>query len=166
MRTERDAVAQDGVRLPVELVVAVHHHLRRQLLPCKRDHEVRPEGRLLSENLVGGRGAVHPHGRREDRASDTGAPARLPYARRSHHREVHRSLGVARRDVHIGHRREVEHGIRALERPHEPVEVEDVDFDVPDVGSVRCRDIQHGDVVPGGDEVIDDVRADETRSRR
>ena len=113
-RTEGNAVAQHGVRTTEQRCVVAAEHLGRDLL---RHVEVaiglQVEPRVLVD-LVAVRRGVHPDGARHDHAPGVGAPSGLEHPRDAE-RVERDALGRVGDDVvDVGHRGEVEHGVRAL----------------------------------------------------
>ncbi len=68
--------------------------------------------------------------------------------------------------VHVGHRREVEHGLRVLHRVGDGVLVEHVDVGPLRLGLHRRLRVDDPDLVAGAEQRVDDVRTDETGAAR
>ncbi len=160
-RPERDAVAQHRVRAAEQGRVVAAEHLRGDLL---RHVEVAVgleiERRALVDDVAVGRG-VHPDRARDDDPARIGAPRRFQHA--GDPQGVERdALGRIGDDVvHVGHRREVEHRLRVLDRVGDGVLVEHVDVGPFRLGLQRRLRVDDAHVVAGTEQRVDDVGADE-----
>ncbi len=159
-----DPVPQDREVLAVHLQVAVREQLGREFgghihVPGPRQLDRRVFGELAVPRCR----AIHPYRAGEQHPPAALAARRLEHARGPVNVDLHRAERVGRDQVDIARAGQVEDRVAARHGGLERGQVEDVDRAVAGGGIQRVnRGVDHANLVAGPDQVVDDVRTDET----